>query len=122
MAVLDRSAILKAAGGFKLKTIDVHIAELGGTVRLQELTGAEMSEWQSTVALQKLENRKIKLKNRDAQLICLCVIDESGQKVFGIDDAPALGEWGASVVKHLFDECAKLNGLTKEEADELEKN
>lgn len=122
MAVLDRSAILKAAGGLKRKTVEVQIAELGGAVRLQELTGAEMSEWQGKITAQRLENRKVQMKNRDAQLICLCLVDENGQRLFDDDEAAGIGEWGASVVKKLFDECAKLNGLTKEEAEDLEKN
>ena len=122
MALLDRSAILKAAQGLKRKTVDVYVPGLGGAVRLQELTGEEMGEWQQSLIKGTGKNTHVNTRNKDAELICLCMVDESGQKVFEPGEAAGLGQWGASTVKMLYDACAALNGLSPQEAKELEKN
>lgn len=66
--------------------------------------------------------RRVNMANMRARLVVRCLVDADGKRVFGDDDAEALGEKSAAVVARLFDTAQRVNALSKEEVKALEKN
>lgn len=63
------------------------------------------------------------LANLRARLCALCIVDADGARLFRDEaDIKSLGEKSAKAVDRIFDACRKLNGMTNDEVEELEKN
>lgn len=55
-------------------------------------------------------------------VLMLCVVDENGAPIFEDADRPRLMEKNSGTVELLFAKACELNGLTKKDVEELEKN
>jgi hypothetical protein len=49
----------------------------------------------------------------------LLLCDEKGERMFSVDDAPALGEMRADILSEIFDRGTRLLGMTDKEVEEL---
>ena len=117
MGVLSRDAFLAAASRLPRKVLE--FAELGGSVIVQGITGAQRDWFEQWMFKARGKNKDENLKNIRAQLVSMCLIDEDGQKLCGsVDD---LGNIRADVLERLFDEARRLSGMTQEDVDELGK-
>jgi hypothetical protein len=119
MTLLSRQAILAAED---LKTEDVPVPEWGGTVRVRTISAKERDAFEDSLSVGEGKARKTNIVNLRAKLVGLCCIDEGGARVFTDADLEALGAKSASVVDRIFSVAQRLNGLTKEDVEALEKN
>jgi len=116
MAILTREQILDA---HDLKKIEVKVPEWGGSVFVKTLTATERDRFESAIYHHKT---KIKIANVRARLAALAVIDEKGVRLFTPDDIVALGKKSATALDRVFQAACKLNKMTPDDVEELEKN
>jgi len=110
--ILTKAAIEAAKD---LPTIQVPVAEWGGTVTLRSLNGLERDDFDRAVLNPKTRNVR-------ALLVGLCLVGADGQRLYGDDQIEALGKKSGKVLDLLFDRLQVLNGLTRRDLEELEKN
>lgn len=96
--------------------------EWGCTLHVRTLTGEERDEFEEGSLVAKGKKKEISLRNIRARLVELSACDETGKPVFRPGDAKRLGEKSAAVLDRLFAAAQKLNGITDEDVEELEKN
>ena len=121
MVLLDREGILKADD---LPSEDVEVPEWGGVVRVRTMTGAERDEFEATVYSPDADGKKIKVdrSNFRAKLLCGCIVDDDGNRMFSLQDITVLGAKSAKALQRVFDVAQALNGLSEEAQAEIEKN
>lgn len=120
MPVLGRSAF----SGLKLKTKQVPVPELGddNVALLRELTGAERDAYEAGLINSRVNKRSdmqdLNMTNARARLVIVALIGEDGTQLFdptSAADLALIGAWPGSVLDRLYDEAAKLSGLTEED-------
>lgn len=98
----------------------VEMPDWGEPVYIKGMSAAEKDDFE---AAQVSLNAKGKaLHNFRARLVVATACDEQGNRVFSDEDVDALGELPAKDVAKLFDVATKLNGMSKEDVEDLEKN
>lgn len=117
-ALIGREAILAAKD---LKTERVPVPEWGNgaEVIVSEFSAEARDEFWAGVAQ---ERGKQNLKNIRARLAVLVIVDETGQRVFGDEDARAVGAKSAIALNRIWNVATRLNGLTVEVEAAVEKN
>jgi hypothetical protein len=91
-----------------------------GNVKLKGLNCGQRDAWEQFIHNSKNGNDSV--KNFRASLVCRCIVNEDGTRVYN-DTAADLDEVSslpAAVVDRLFIVCQKLSGLGNQ-VDELEK-
>ena len=106
--------------GKDLVTEDVDVPELGGTVRVTELSVGEMEAFYGSFPADVDGKRVAKLEHFREKLLSFTVVDEAGNRLFIDDDIPALGKKSLKVVQRLFEVAQRLNGMAAEK-DAIEK-
>ena len=119
MTLLTKSSILAAND---LKTQDIAVPEWGGSVRVRSFTGRERDAFESSMVRGDGKDRKVDLTNMRARLVGLCVIDETGARVFSDDEIDLLGAKSGAALDRVFAVAQSLNGLSNADVDELTKN
>ncbi len=114
--MLTKEQIL-AADDLIFEVVDV--PEWGGDVRIKSMTGTERDEFEKSLITGP---EKVNLGNIRARLCALCIVDDGGAPVFEQEDVVALGGKSAKALDRAFEVAQKLNGLSKKDVDELEKN
>ena len=117
--LLTKDAILSAND---LVTEDVEVPEWGGTVRVRAISGTERDTFEQTIVTRRGKNVQTNLANIRAKMVALCVVDESGQRLFNDSDVAALGKKSAAALDRVFTVAQRLAGLTDEDVDELAEN
>ena len=107
MAVLDRAAILAAP----LKTEELEVPELGGTVLVRELTAKERNEFSYPFASEDPKVVQKNLLNMHARLAQMCLVDKSGVSLFKKNEVGKLEEVSAGALQRIFDKCRELSGM-----------
>lgn len=98
-------------------------AELAGaTFRVQALTAAEKSEFDSQFTGRKGQLLPSRVKRIRLLLVLATVVDESGSPLFSADDIPQLEAVDAGLIELLVDKAQELNRFSDEDIDDLEKN
>ena len=97
----------------------VEIPEWSGTVWVKVMTGTERDAWEASCIG---HGGSPNLVNMRARLVCVCLVDENGETVFGPKDVPEIGRIDSRILDRLFDAARALNGLTKEDVVEIEGN
>lgn len=97
----------------------VSVPEWGGEIRLRCISALDRDRW-----LRRMYDDKGNLKNPEksfqASFLALCIVDDTGARVFEDDDIDALAGKNAMVLDRLFREAYRLNGLSG--LEEIEKN
>lgn len=109
--VLDRSSILAAPD---LPTISVDVPEWGGKVVIKALTAAQRDRFEVSFESSK--------ENLRARVAVLSIVDAEGKPVFSEQDAAALGAKNSKALDRIFEAASKLNRLSDNDIEELEKN
>lgn len=99
----------------------VFVPQWGLSVFVRTLSGAERDDWEASIVQQKGKTTSYDLRNIRARLVCKCIVDESGRRVFSDHEAEALGEKSAAALDLLFTVAQRLNALTSADVDELGK-
>ena len=116
MATLTRQALL---GATTVPTLTVEIPELGGSVIVRGMTGAERDKFESSCWEGRGKKRNFSMSNIRAKLVTYCVVDETGHRLFTEADVDAIGAMRADIVDRLFGAAQKLSGMSEEDIDEL---
>lgn len=109
MSLLTRSDLLKpAAKRYRMVQLPT-----GGQVRIQSLTAGEARALRQSLINKKGELIKARGDRLQELLICHCVVDENGQRVFSEDDAMSsdfdgLDQANAAV---LYQACRNFSGF-----------
>lgn len=103
----------------------VRVPEWGGVaVHVHTLTGAERDQYETEITAQTQpgQDAKTNLRGLKAKLLIRTVRDDQGQPVFGPEDVDLINAKSARAVARLFNVAAELNGLTKDDVEELAGN
>ena len=101
-----------------LPTVPVSVPEWGANLSVRSMTAAERDDFDAA----SRDGGEANLTNFRARLVVRCLIDATGDRVFTDADAAAVGALPAGPVCKVFEAAAKLNGLTKEDVEEIEGN
>ncbi len=93
----------------------IEIPGLGGHVWLKPMSAGERDRFE-------IDHEANKKHNFRARLAAASVCDEDGNLLFGPADIPALSALPATDFDPIIETAVKINGLTKDDIDELEKN
>jgi len=118
MNLLDRTQLLKPR---QLKREKVPLPEWGGDVWVRTMTGAERDDYEQEY-LDAKKKAGDRVPNLRARLLVRTVCDEQGKPLLSQNDVDELGQQSADVLSKLFTVASRLNGLSKSDAEELEKN
>lgn len=114
---LSKDQILAAASGFRRE--EVEVPEWGGSVWVREMAAAERDQWEGTMVSRQGAER---FKNLRALVVCLTVCDADGKRLFTDGEIEQVGKLPVSGIDRVFEAASKLNRLTKQDVEELEKN
>lgn len=117
MSVGGLSELLKAS---QRRYVEVPIAEVQTTFRLQSLTEGERSRFEASLVGKNGKATSIEAIRR--KLLVLCLVDGDGNRFLGDGDADKLLEIDGAVTGKLFDEASKLVGLGASDVEGLAGN
>ena len=106
---------------------DVDVPEWGGTVRIATMSGEDRDRWElSMMQADDSSERGFKL-NFDAysrvRLVALCLVDNDFNRIFVTkEQIEKLSQKSGKVMDLLYDVAQRVNGITDEDIDDLEKN
>lgn len=111
--MLSKASILAAQD---LPRETVNVPEWGGDVTVATMTGTERDTFE-----QELSDDKDNPIFR-ARVLVRCLTDEAGKPLFTADDIEALSSKSAKALDRLYTVAKRLNGIGKDEQEELRKN
>ncbi len=94
----------------------------GAWVFVRTLSAAERDRFEAGSVELAEESPAARLANIRARFCALCICDEAGQPLFTPADAEALGKKSARALDRIFAVAQRLNGMRKQDLEELEKN
>lgn len=100
----------------------IEIPEWNGSVHVKMMTGAERDKLEATTVSRKAKTVEINMSNFRARVVAATVCNSKGDLLFSDDDVKALGSKGAAPIDRVYEVAAKLNRITKQDAEELTKN
>ena len=106
---------------------DVDVPEWGGTVRIATMSGEDRDRWElSMMQADDSSERGFKL-NFDAysrvRLVAMCLVDDNFNRIFATkEQIEKLSQKSGKVMDLLYDVAQRVNGITDEDIDDLEKN
>lgn len=112
MQPLNREAFLAIPAP---EVTPVDLPALGGRVYVRELTAGERDRFETDHAQSSNSDFR-------AKLMAACVCDESGKRLFSDADARKLSDLPASHVERLVREIIRVNALSDQDVEDLEKN
>lgn len=118
MALLTKEAIL-AASDLRFETVAV--PEWGGEVRIRAWNGTARDEYEQSLVLDRDEKSK-NIRNVRARIVAFSVVGEDGELLFSAADIEALGKKSAKALDRVFEKVQKLNALSDQDVEALEKN
>lgn len=92
------------------------------SVRIRSLTDAEVSDYQTAIVTSKESSRQARMRDANARLIVLCLVDADGNQLCEPKHVPQILQWDAADSLWLYDECVRHVGLRKADIEELVKN
>ncbi|OIO01101.1 MAG: hypothetical protein AUJ49_08465 [Desulfovibrionaceae bacterium CG1_02_65_16] len=121
MNLLNKDAILKAKD---LKTERITVKEWGGEVIVSEMDGETLAEFYALIFPEdeKKEDPKMTDARFHATAIAFSVVDESGRRIFGADDIPALAKKSRVTLKRVFAVADRLSIISVAAREAAEKN
>lgn len=97
----------------------VNVPEWGCEVCVRTMSAAERDAFEASYLGQ---DDIARMANVRARFCCLIICDDEGGRVFDDEDADALGKKSASALDRIFEVGQRLNGLSANDVEELEKN
>ena len=109
--MLSKDEILRKADQ-KIESVDV--PEWGGQVYVRTLSGDERDRMEVQLKDSRVGSRGL--------FAALTICDENGNRLFADQDAHALGKKNAAALDRILEVGFRLNAMTEEAIEELEKN
>lgn len=114
MGLLTKDAIL---GASDLKTQEAEVPEWGGTVRLRQLTLAQLDQ-----VRQDFQGGQVSMLKAAANMVAASLVDADGAPLFTRDEYSRIQERHPKVIERLANICNTLNEFTAAAAESAEKN
>lgn len=93
------------------------------TIYLRTMSAKERNIWEADCMeiRQKSEGKplRVQLDNAMARFLARCICDQDGKLLFSEKQIEKLGDKSSLVLSRLWNEASKMNGLNKEDVDEL---
>lgn len=92
-------------------------------VYVRRMNGEELDQYEE--AIRRHSDEQFNLVSRDglrAVVVALTTCDDSGQRLFSLEQVKSLEAKSGEVLQRIFSPAAELNGLTKGAQEKLEKN
>lgn len=121
MGSLTKEQLLAAAAPGHLPRERVECPELDGHVWVRGMTGAERDSFERSNYVVRHGRVEPKLDNVRARLAVRCLVDNDGNRLFGNDDADALGQLRADTLSKIYAVAQRLSNVTEEDLVELKK-
>lgn len=112
---LSAAAIL-AADDITIR--EIKIPEWGGSVHIRTITGQERDTWE-VYAQSQMSAQTVNIR---ARLAAISICDETGKRLFADADTSKLAEKSGVALDRIYEAAARLNGLSSEEVERIEKN
>jgi len=116
---LTRDTVLKAKD---LLSEKVEVPEWGGQVCVRCMTGTERDAFESEAYSFRGKDLQVNRENFRARLLVRTLADDKGERLFADSDLAALGGKSGKVLDRLFTIAMRINGLSREDVEELTKN
>lgn len=117
--LLSKSAILAAIERPDYATKDVHVPELGGTVRVQEMSGSVRNKFEATGATLRNGGDSKSLDTVTVQMVAACVIDAAGTPMFTANEVKRMFASRPKAVFRLRDAIIDLSGTSDSDVEEM---
>lgn len=91
-------------------------------VYVRMMKGTERDIYEQSTYHQREKSKDKIVSNFRASLLARVICDEEGKLLFEPKDIVALGDLDAATLDAVYDAAAKLNGISKADEKELEKN
>ena len=101
-----------------MKEVPVPVWGDGASVWLRMISAAERDRY--FLMTRKGDTFEANPDNFRAKLLVFAICDEEGKRLFADDEAELLGRKCGDAINLLFGEASKINGLTRNDADEVE--
>jgi hypothetical protein len=97
----------------------VPLPELGEgvTITVRGMNAKEKGAFEMQF-VKKGEHDVAKQKQMRERMLVACCVDDSGNRIFTIEDVAALGLQSVSIVARIYDACQRVNGEDSEEVAE----
>ena len=120
MTTLTKDQILEASD---LTTETVEVTAWGGSVNVRSMSGADRDAFESSMMKISADGtRAPDMSNMRAKLVALTVVDDAGNRLFGVSDVDRLALKSAAALELVFDVAQRLNGLGAKAEAAAEKN
>jgi hypothetical protein len=103
-------------------TEELFVPEWDAWVTVKMLTAAERDYFEASTVRREGKKTTLNLQGIRARLCALCLVDETGQRIFGEEDEYALGTKSAAALDRVFRTAQRLNGLDDGQVEEMVKN
>lgn len=105
---------------------DVEVPEWGGSVRIAVMSGTDRDGWELSILKSDNSDRGFGLNIEGfsrVRLISMCLVDEHFNRIFVTkEQVTALGNKSGAVLDRLYEVAQRINGITDEDVEDLEKN
>ena len=118
MTIQTKASILAAMASAQLQTVTVPVPELGGDVRISEISGLA----RDALYAKQSDGEKRPLSLQQADLIIATAVDETGAPLFDETDVDRLRGMKAEILDRLATAAAKINGLGGKAVEDAAKN
>lgn len=99
----------------------VECPEWGGCVYLKVMSGRDREVWESKL-LEAKANKRVLPENNRALFVVLTACNETAEPLFTLADVAELSKQPWNVLDRITTAAFKLNAVTSEQIEELEKN
>lgn len=101
----------------------VEVPEWGGAVYVRTISGAERDQYETEgISLKTGKLQREAVETTRARLVALCAVGEDGKRLFNPSDVMGLARKSARALDRVFEAAARLNGIRKEDVEELRGN
>lgn len=104
-----------------LERVKLHIPEWKRDVWIRTMTADERDQFENERAKARGPNEESNVAGFRASLAALTVCDESGNRIFSSEHVARLGAKSGRALGRIFNVAAKINGMLKEDIEELTK-
>ena len=97
----------------------ISLPEWGGDAFIRTMSGTERDSWEMYASKQM---EKVNNVNIRAKLASITLCDKEGKRLFGDGQVDALSKKSAKALNRVYEAALKLNKLSDEDIEQLEKN
>jgi hypothetical protein len=112
---LSRESILQASD---IQVEDLEVPEWGGTIRVREMTTAEVEFFSTLTTGRDGSVDTSKMPGVRAKVVSWCLIDEGGKPLLRKEDVDELQKRSNRVLTVVFDKILELSGLGADDAED----